>query len=85
MVNDTGVDNTDHIINEKNPALTGTAAPYSTVKLYIDGALIAEVRTNKDGRWEYTLKADQGLVDGDHRITASVEDIAGNIAHSILS
>ncbi|EGE5452934.1 Ig-like domain repeat protein [Salmonella enterica subsp. enterica serovar Anatum] len=82
LVNDTGVDNTDHIINEKNPALTGTAAPYSTVKLYIDGALIAEVSTNKDGRWEYTLKADQGLVDGDHRITASVEDIAGNIAHS---
>ncbi|ECJ3558634.1 Ig-like domain repeat protein [Salmonella enterica] len=82
LVNDTGVDNTDHIINEKNPALTGTAAPYSTVKLYIDGALIAEVRTNKDSRWEYTLKADQGLVDGDHRITASVEDIAGNIAHS---
>ncbi|EFS6631834.1 Ig-like domain repeat protein [Salmonella enterica] len=82
LVNDTGVDNTDHIINEKNPALTGTAAPYSTVKLYIDGALISEVRTNKDGRWEYTLKADQGLVDGDHRITASVEDIAGNIAHS---
>ncbi|ECE0988210.1 Ig-like domain repeat protein [Salmonella enterica subsp. enterica] len=82
LVNDTGVDNTDHIINEKNPALTGTAAPYSTVKLYIDGALIAEVRTNKDGRWEYTLKADQGMVDGDHRITASVEDIAGNIAHS---
>ncbi len=82
LVNDTGVDNTDHIINEKNPALTGTSAPYSTVKLYIDGALIAEVRTNKDGRWEYTLKADQGLVDGDHRITASVEDIAGNIAHS---
>ncbi|NHM36213.1 Ig-like domain-containing protein [Salmonella enterica] len=82
LVNDTGVDNTDHIINEKNPALTGTAAPYSTVKLYIDGALIAEVRTNKDGRWEYTLKTDQGLVDGDHRITASVEDIAGNIAHS---
>ncbi|EBE7470271.1 Ig-like domain repeat protein [Salmonella enterica] len=82
LVNDTGVDNTDHIINEKNPALTGTAAPYSTVKLYIDGALIAEVRTNKDGRWKYTLKADQGLVDGDHRITASVEDIAGNIAHS---
>ncbi|MGQ5004649.1 non-fimbrial adhesin SiiE [Salmonella enterica] len=82
LVNDTGVDNTDHIINEKNPALTGTAAPYSTVKLYIDGALIAKVRTNKDGRWEYTLKADQGLVDGDHRITASVEDIAGNIAHS---
>ncbi|EAU0278511.1 Ig-like domain repeat protein [Salmonella enterica] len=82
LVNDTGVDNTDHIINEKNPALTGTAAPYSTVKLYIDGALIAEVRTNKDGRWEYTLKADPGLVDGDHRITASVEDIAGNIAHS---
>ncbi|EBH3437358.1 Ig-like domain repeat protein [Salmonella enterica subsp. enterica] len=82
LVNDTGVDNTDHIINEKNPALTGTAAPYSTVKLYIDGALIAEVRTNKDGRWEYTLKVDQGLVDGDHRITASVEDIAGNIAHS---
>ncbi|MBM8633151.1 non-fimbrial adhesin SiiE [Salmonella enterica] len=82
LVNDTGVDNTDHIINEKNPALTGTAAPYSTVKLYIDGALIAEVRKNKDGRWEYTLKADQGLVDGDHRITASVEDIAGNIAHS---
>lgn len=82
LVNDTGVDNTDHIINEKNPALTGTAAPYSTVKLYVDGVLIAEVRTNKDGRWEYTLKADQGLVDGDHRITASVEDIAGNIAHS---
>ncbi|ECG8591802.1 Ig-like domain repeat protein, partial [Salmonella enterica subsp. salamae] len=82
LVNDTGTDNTDHIINEKNPALTGTAAPYSTVKLYIDSVLIAEVRTNKDGVWDYTLKPDQGLVDGDHKITASVEDIAGNVAHS---
>ncbi|HCL5252348.1 TPA: Ig-like domain repeat protein, partial [Salmonella enterica] len=82
LVNDTGIDNTDYIINEKSPALTGTAAPYSTVKLYIDGVLIAEVRTNKDGVWGYTLKHDQGLVDGDHRITASVEDTAGNIAHS---
>ncbi|WP_348225921.1 Ig-like domain-containing protein, partial [Salmonella enterica] len=62
LVNDRGVDNTDHIINEKNPALRGTAAPYSTVKLYGDGALFAEGRTNKNGRWEYTLSADQGVV-----------------------
>ncbi len=38
-------------INRKNPALTGTAAPYSTVKkaLYIDGALIAE---SEQIRWQ---------------------------------
>ncbi|EKF2462021.1 Ig-like domain repeat protein [Salmonella enterica] len=82
LVDDTGLDNTDHIINEKRPALTGTAAPYSIVKLYIDNALVAEVRTNKDGVWDYTLKPDQSLADGDHKITATVEDIAGNIAHS---
>ncbi|EBJ1007647.1 Ig-like domain repeat protein, partial [Salmonella enterica] len=82
LVDDTGLDNTDHIINEKRPALTGTAAPYSIVKLYIDNALVTEVRTNKDGVWDYTLKPDQSLADGDHKITATVEDIAGNIAHS---
>ncbi|EBV3279439.1 Ig-like domain repeat protein [Salmonella enterica subsp. enterica serovar Wangata] len=82
LVNDTGIDSTDHIINEKSPALTGTAAPYSTVKLYIDGVLFAEVKTNKDGVWGYTLKPDQGLIDGDYKITASVEDVAGNVAHS---
>ncbi|KSB79703.1 hypothetical protein LFZ51_00300 [Salmonella enterica subsp. arizonae serovar 63:g,z51:- str. So 20/20] len=82
LVDDTGHDNTDHIINEKRPSLTGTAAPYSIVKLYIDNALVAEVRTNKDGVWDYTLKPDQSLVDGDHKITATVEDVAGNIAHS---
>ena len=74
---DTGISNTDNITNDNTPEFTGTAEANSTVTLRssVDG-LIGTATADGSGNWNITPAS--ALTDGDHNITATTTDIAGN-------
>jgi hypothetical protein len=72
---DTGASNSDGITNIQTPAFTGPCTASETIRLYDDATLIAEgVCTTGT----YTLQATSSLGDGEHTITATATDQAGN-------
>lgn len=71
---DSGVLNNDRITNDNTPTISGTAESGSTVKLY-DGATLLGSVVASGGSWSYTAGV---LGDGDHTITATATDVAGN-------
>lgn len=73
---DSGVSDTDNITNDTTPTLTGTAEAGSTVMLYdTDGTTVLGVATATGGNWSITSSV---LSDGEHRLTATATDAAGN-------
>jgi hypothetical protein len=65
--------------NDSTPDITGTSDVGSgTVMLSIDDAAPVTVATGADGSWSYTPAA--SLTDGDHTVTATASDEAGNTA-----
>ncbi|GEP98254.1 Ig-like domain-containing protein [Chitinophaga cymbidii] len=63
-------------LKENQPALNGTAEPNSTVNIYVDGKVIGTATADATGKWSYTLP--EALSDGNHSITTTVTDAAGN-------
>ncbi|EIC85944.1 Ig-like domain-containing protein [Serratia sp. M24T3] len=61
--------------NDSTPVLTGTAEPGSTVTVSDGTTVLGTVTTGSDGSWSFTSPT---LNDGDHSITTTVTDAAGN-------
>jgi Ca2+-binding RTX toxin-like protein len=73
---DTGSSNTDNITNDTTPTFTGTAEANSTITLSssVDGT-VGTVTADGAGNWSITAST---LTEGNHDITATATDAAGN-------
>ena len=69
----------DGITNAKNPTLSGTAEPGSTVSIYQSGksGSIGSVLADANGNWSFTYPGG-GLSDAKYTFTAQATDAAGN-------
>jgi len=63
----------------ETPTITGTAETGSTVKVYVDGIIVATVSADSFGNWTYSSPA---LAEGTHSTQAVATDAAGNSASS---
>jgi len=72
---DTGLSNTDGITKVNTPTVTGKAEAGSTVTLYEGTAVIGKAVTGSDGNFSIISSK---LIDGNHVLTASTVDAAGN-------
>ncbi|GAB3918130.1 hypothetical protein GCM10027613_19710 [Microlunatus endophyticus] len=61
---------------DNTPAITGTGEPGATVTVSVDGDQIGTATVNGDGSW--TLNTPDPLADGDHTVSATQTDPAGN-------
>lgn len=64
-------------IGTQNPDVRGTAEPFSTVTLSVDGGGPLTVTADADGNWHYVLPA---LSEAQHTVTATATDRAGNVS-----
>jgi hypothetical protein len=62
---------------DTTPPVTGTAEPDSTVSVIIDGVVVGIAPADDDGAWTFTPTTP--LPAGDHTITATATDAAGNV------
>ncbi len=80
LADDTGISTTDGITN--NPTLAGTAEAGSTVTVLQGASVLGSTMAAADGSWSF---APAGLADGNHILTASQTDAAGNTGTSSIS
>ncbi|MBD2468818.1 Ig-like domain-containing protein [Nostoc sp. FACHB-145] len=74
---DSGISNTDNITNKTQPTITGNAEAGAVVKLSNNGQVIGTGVTSSSGVWQIVTS---NLTDGTYNLTASAEDIAGNVS-----
>ncbi|WP_213033344.1 Ig-like domain-containing protein [Acinetobacter sp. ANC 3832] len=65
--------------DDTTPTLTGKAEPGNVVTVYDDGKPVGSVVADPSGNWNYTVPA-PGLTEGEHAITATQTDPAGNVS-----
>lgn len=63
--------------NDPRPTLSGTGEIGSTVSVFDNGTLLGSAVVNSEGNWSYTPTVN--LTDGQHTLTISAADAAGNI------
>ncbi|MFE6645630.1 Ig-like domain-containing protein [Nocardioides sp. NPDC057772] len=63
-------------VGDATPEITGTGEPGATVEVTIDGEVVGETTVNPDGTWTFTPT--EPLADGEHTVTATQTDEAGN-------
>jgi autotransporter-associated beta strand protein len=73
---DSGKLDTDDVTNVTTPTFSGTAEDGATVRLY-DGAVLIGSAVAAGGSWSITAST---LSDGDHTITTTATDAAGNVS-----
>ena len=74
-VSDKGASNTDNVTSVTTPTIGGKAAAGSTVVLFDGAHQIGKAVANAAGTWSI---ASPKLEDGEHRLTATATDLAGN-------
>ncbi|MDC0714124.1 Ig-like domain-containing protein [Stigmatella sp. ncwal1] len=63
-------------ITDSTPTYSGTAEPFSTVTIIVDGVPVGTTTTNSSGAWVFTPTVP--LLDGPHSVKATATDPAGN-------
>jgi hypothetical protein len=63
-------------VNDKTPTVSGTAEPGSTITVKDGTEVVCTATAGSDGSW--SCKPTKPLVDGDHSLTATATDPAGN-------
>jgi hypothetical protein len=84
---DSGPDNQDNVTNVTQPAFNGTGERNAILRLYArrvgpgqasaQAEVVGETLVGSNGQWMVTAST---LVDGEYEITATQEDLAGNIS-----
>ena len=74
---DTGASDTDDVTSEASPVISGAAEAGSEVALF-DGNDRISTLTAGGGAWRYTVPEAAAFEDGEHAITATATDAAGN-------
>ncbi|WP_194293017.1 Ig-like domain-containing protein [Streptomyces smaragdinus] len=64
------------VIGDSTPTISGTGTPGDTIEVIVDGTPIGTTTVDPDGTWTFTPSTPLG--DGDHTITATETDAAGN-------
>lgn len=72
-----GTSTVEGVSSHNELVFTGTAEPFSTVEVFIDGISIGTVPTDAEGNWALDHTGHQ-LADGSYEITAIATDAAGN-------
>ena len=75
MVSDTGASKTDDLTSDNTPSFKGKAEARSKVSIYDGTTILGKTTANGTNDWRYTTAE---VDDGEHRITASATDPAGN-------
>jgi len=68
----------DAYTDDPKPEMSGTGEAGATIVIYDNGKKIGETTVNDDGRWYF--KPTENLADGNHSITVSQTDKAGNVS-----
>ncbi|WP_426758971.1 Ig-like domain-containing protein [Enterobacter cloacae complex sp. 392K2] len=68
----------DAYTDDPKPEMSGTGEAGATITIYDNGKKIGETSVNDDGRWYF--KPSENLTDGNHSITVSQTDKAGNVS-----
>ena len=63
---------------DATPTYVGTAEPNTAVEVFVDGSSIGT--TTADGAGDWTLDQPTDLADGDHEVSATATDAAGNVS-----
>jgi hypothetical protein len=63
-------------VGTATPTITGTGEPGATVEVVVDGTVVGTTVVGSDGSW--TLALTTPLADGEHTVTATQTDVAGN-------
>lgn len=72
----TGNLSSGQITDEARPVISGTREANTTIRLYDNGTLLAEISADNSSSWRYTPNA--SLATGNHVITVIAVDAAGN-------
>ncbi|MGQ4000261.1 Ig-like domain-containing protein [Enterobacter hormaechei] len=68
----------DAYTDDPKPEMSGTGEAGATITIYDNGKKIGGTTVNDDGRWYF--KPSENLTDGNHSITVSQTDKAGNVS-----
>ena len=73
---DTGISGSDQVTSDQTWTVGGTAEPFASIAVRIDGTAAGIATTGADGRWSLVVPATQA--EGTHAIDAVATDRAGN-------
>ena len=76
----TGNLNNGQATNDAQPTLSGTAEANSTIKIYDNGTYLGTAPVDANGAWIFTPTAVLG--NGNHALTVTATDAAGNVSQS---